>query len=324
MEGYFEIPHRMKSVSRLRAGGVIRVCDIPEAGFRTLPSLVSSGKYGGMVARMPRINIEDVWWDDPRRDELANLSKSKQMADGIAIGFWRLAQTWHRAGSLIPYDIFERVPYWSEFVQCGLAIKRPEGYYVCGKDEKFQWLTDRRKSGQKGGNAEPKQTKAKRIKRKQVEASSSSSSSSSFSTSPYLPSDRNLSASGGDAIASEPPVRTLGSEIWESYAAAYRTIYGTDPVRNKTTNSQCKALGERLGRDAPLVAEFFLSHRDMFYSRSMHPLGLLLRDAEKLRTEWKTGRMMTGAIAKQASVMSNNQQALEIALEMMNREDGAK
>lgn len=46
----------------------------------------------------------------------------------------------------------------------------------------------------------------------------------------------------------------------------------------------------RLGADeAPGVARFYLSHRHALYVSAKHCPDLLLRDCERLRTEWATG-----------------------------------
>lgn len=77
---------------------------------------------------------------------------------------------------------------------------------------------------------------------------------------------------------------------WDSYSGAYEKKYGTAPIRNKRASALLCQLVDRLGeKEAPLVAEFFLAHSDFLYTKSRHDLSLLLRDAEKLRTEWITG-----------------------------------
>jgi hypothetical protein len=88
---------------------------------------------------------------------------------------------------------------------------------------------------------------------------------------------------------------------WESYRHAYDQRYGTPPIRNASVNAKLSQFVKRVGEEeAPLVAEFYLTHNDAFYVKSMHPVGLLLRDAEKIRTEWATGRRMTSGEAKSA------------------------
>ena len=47
--------------------------------------------------------------------------------------------------------------------------------------------------------------------------------------------------------------------------------------------------------EAPEVAAFYVRHNAALYVRAGHAVDLLLRDAEKLRTEWATGRIITDA-----------------------------
>ena len=88
-------------------------------------------------------------------------------------------------------------------------------------------------------------------------------------------------------------------EAWEAYAAAYQARYGADPVRNATVNGQLANFVKRIGQDeAPQVAAFYVGHAGRMYVQAMHPLNLLVRDAEKLRTEWATGRIQTETKAR--------------------------
>lgn len=106
-------------------------------------------------------------------------------------------------------------------------------------------------------------------------------------------------------VAALPRV-AKGSMTWERYRTVYRGRYGADPVRNQTINSQIARLVDRLGaEDAPEVAAFYLSHNDPFYVRKRHPVGLLLQDAESLRTQWATGIKATTGEAKNAEVQDN-------------------
>ena len=97
--------------------------------------------------------------------------------------------------------------------------------------------------------------------------------------------------------ATEPPKSGFA---WNAYAAAYRLRYGTDPVRNSKANALLCKLVERLGADeAPPVAAFYVGHQGAWYVKNGHALDYLLRDAEKLRTEWATGAMVTDSQARQ-------------------------
>jgi hypothetical protein len=91
------------------------------------------------------------------------------------------------------------------------------------------------------------------------------------------------------------------AETWKFYAGAYYRRYGTDPVQNATVNGQLAQLVKRLGaKEAPAVAQFFVSHNRGLYVSAKHPVNLLLRDAEGLRTEWATGHQVTDTEARNA------------------------
>lgn len=249
---------------------------------------------------MPRLNIEDEWFDDPRREALIGVLGLA--ADGVAIRMWRLAQTYYRAGVLVPVDLFERVPHWREFEGAGLAERREDGVYVKGQRDRFAWLKAKSEAGAVGGKspkkthaAPGKQTEAKRSKTKQTEASSSASSSPSSSASSSASTSVSEIMKSSDGLAPAP-----AAPIWESYREAYRGRYGVDPVRNATVNSQLKAFGARVpAGEGGEIAAFYVRHNDSFYVRQMHPVGLLLKDAEKLRSEWFTGRRVTGGVARE-------------------------
>lgn len=114
-----------------------------------------------------------------------------------------------------------------------------------------------------------------------------------------------------------------GSPVWDAYESAYESRYKTKPVRNAKTNSLCTQLVKRLGADdAPEVARFFLSHRDAYYSKRGHPLTSLVADAEKLRTEWATGRLITSGDARAGELRQGNVQAAKKAIERMGGGNG--
>jgi hypothetical protein len=104
--------------------------------------------------------------------------------------------------------------------------------------------------------------------------------------------------------AKKEPPKT--GEAWAAYATAYRLRYRAEPVRNLMVNSQMAQVVGRLGAEAAMVAAFYLNHKNRFYVEKMHPVGLLLQDAEKLRTEWFTGQQVTQAQAFQADRTQTN------------------
>jgi hypothetical protein len=79
--------------------------------------------------------------------------------------------------------------------------------------------------------------------------------------------------------------------VWNSYAAAYERRYRCDPLRDATVNGILAKFVGRVGADdAPAIAAFYVGTNAPFYVKQMHPVSLLLRDAEALRTQWTTGR----------------------------------
>jgi hypothetical protein len=111
------------------------------------------------------------------------------------------------------------------------------------------------------------------------------------------------------------------AQTWDSYSKAYKSRYGVEPVRNASVNGQLAQVVGKLGEsDAPPVAAFFLSHQNALYVRAMHPVQLLLRDAEKLRTEWVTGRTVTSTQANLADRTQTNANVFGPMIEQAQRE----
>ncbi len=105
------------------------------------------------------------------------------------------------------------------------------------------------------------------------------------------------------------PGRTI--QVWEAYSQAYSARHGAEPTRNAKINGMLGKFMDRVPvEEAPAIAAFYVSHNGRLYVNSMHAIDLLLRDAEKLRTEWQTGKVMTTSEARNAeSVDSVRQQA---------------
>lgn len=94
--------------------------------------------------------------------------------------------------------------------------------------------------------------------------------------------------------------------VWQGYLEAYLARYGIEPVRNAKVNGQLARFVQRIpAAEAAEVAAFYVSHSGAFYVRAGHPVDLLLRDAEKLRTEWATGRRITETGARQGDQRQN-------------------
>ena len=97
------------------------------------------------------------------------------------------------------------------------------------------------------------------------------------------------------------------ADTWAAYSTAYEARYGVEPVRNATVNGQLAQLVSRLGADeSPMVAAWYVGHQNQFYVGAGHSVGVLLRDAEKLRTQWATNRATTQTQALQADKTAAN------------------
>ena len=112
------------------------------------------------------------------------------------------------------------------------------------------------------------------------------------------------------------------AETWAAYSEAYESAYSVKPVRNAQVNGQLSQLVARLGAaEAPEVARWFLRHRNGLYVSAMHSVNLLLRDAEKLRTEWATGRQVTRTQAQQQDRTQTNANAFSKILAEAQRQE---
>lgn len=109
----------------------------------------------------------------------------------------------------------------------------------------------------------------------------------------------------------ETALQAACRETWRAYSDAYAVRYGVAPVRNQKVSSQVKSFVRRLGyEESPQVAAWFVRHPGSYYAGRMHDFGCLLTDAEKLRTEWATGRVMTAGKARQSDRAGTTMAAL--------------
>ena len=101
--------------------------------------------------------------------------------------------------------------------------------------------------------------------------------------------------------ADETALQTACKETWKAYSIEYQNRYKVEPIRNASVNSQIKGFCGRVAHnEAPHIAGFYVWHNQSFYVTQMHPTSLLLKDAEKLRTEWATNTKATTSQARLA------------------------
>lgn len=142
---------------------------------------------------------------------------------------------------------------------------------------------------------------------------------------PSIPTSSSLSSSLS-IPSSQPPEKQEPSKAkpavpkstatWNAYAKAFQARYGAEPIRDASINSiLCKFVDKIPNGNAPAVAEFYISHNSRFYVEAKHPVNLLLRDVQKIHTDWATGMQTTSTQAQQLDRKQNNlsvgQQVLE-------------
>jgi len=121
---------------------------------------------------------------------------------------------------------------------------------------------------------------------------------------------------GGKLEPLHEPVRkkkqpSEGSAVWDAYEIAYRNRHKVEPIRNAKVNGQCKSLVTQVGaREAVELVRYYVDRNDAFYVNAKHPLGLLLLELQKLRTEYATGQSMTMRDARRQEVHASTDQAL--------------
>lgn len=129
---------------------------------------------------MARINVEDDYWSDPRREILARLVGDQERADGRMLRAWRVAQGFWKKDELIPPRMWDTGGF-DGILEADLAEKRDGGIYVRGAEGHFGWLESRARAGQKGGKRSGETRKKKAAAKepneanpKQIEANASS------------------------------------------------------------------------------------------------------------------------------------------------------
>jgi len=123
-----------------------------------------------------------------------------------------------------------------------------------------------------------------------------------------------------DAKPKKKPVDTKAT--WRSYIDGYCNRYGVEPLRNKQTNSQMAQFCRSVALDeAPLIAAYYVMHNEQWFVKSSHSVGILLQNAQKLRTEWATNTMVTSTTARQIDNSQSNANAVQEAIRI-SREQG--
>ena len=137
------------------------------------------------------------------------------------------------------------------------------------------------------------------------------------------PSDIVPDKSGTKKVPLDTELQATCKATWKSYSDAHFIRYGIEPVRNAPVNAAIKAFCQKVpAHEAPHIATFYVNHNDKYYVQKTHPVSLMSKDAEGLRTQWATGRTMTSTRANQLDSTATNANAAQEAIAMLRRRNG--
>ena len=109
------------------------------------------------------------------------------------------------------------------------------------------------------------------------------------------------------ASGRKPAPAGKSNPVFEAYSGAYKEVYDAIPARNAKVNTALCQLIDRLGLNGAIgVADFFPRHNGRWYVEKGHAVTIMLADAEKLHTEWVTGKSMTSTKARQLDRTTSN------------------
>lgn len=104
------------------------------------------------------------------------------------------------------------------------------------------------------------------------------------------------------------------ASAWVAYSDAYRRRYTVEPVRNAQVNAQmAQFVAKVAAEEAPEIAAFYVRHNDRFYLSKGHSVGAMLRDAEKLRMEWASGRVVNPTLPNEPAWRAEQRQRTQQA-----------
>lgn len=119
-----------------------------------------------------------------------------------------------------------------------------------------------------------------------------------------------------------PGEHTKSHKTWIAYAVAYEQRYKSWPIWNASVGGQIAKFIDRIGQElAPRVAVHFVRRvNEDFVVKQMHPVKLLLSDAEKWATQYQTGTTMTSTRARQADQAEANATVVGEAMAILRQQ----
>jgi hypothetical protein len=111
------------------------------------------------------------------------------------------------------------------------------------------------------------------------------------------------------------------SATWEAYTDAFYARYQIHPDRDAKTNGQLMQVLKRFGAEnSPHIVRFYLTLNNRNYIEKRHSVGLLLIDAETIRTNWKLGQGVTATEAMNVDKSANQRAVVDRVVEKFRRQ----
>jgi hypothetical protein len=114
------------------------------------------------------------------------------------------------------------------------------------------------------------------------------------------------------AVAVKTEKQQGNADTWNAYANAYFNRYGIEPLRNAQINTQISKFVDVVGIElAPVLARFYINLDTPFYLQKTHPVGLMITDAQAIRTQYLTGRQITRQDIKRVEQSRTSRNAID-------------
>lgn len=267
---------------------------------------------------MARLNIEDCWWTDPRREKLGSLLGSMMLADAVIIRAWRIAQQfWSNERGLIPKHVFDTIEANANLIQANLAEERENGFYIKGSSQYLEWTAERRLAARAGGlkSAQNRSKKPKQTASKRKQTQPSYSYSSSFSSSDSY-SDSEVKTLENQKAATVTPIAPVSNvnEVIAVYCDEWRVRYKseTSPTIGGKNAGLLKTLVKDLGSEKAkryIVAYFQMP--DSWFIKKRHDIITLLGSLNAITHYLESGKLITNREIAQLDSAMTNQNTLQ-------------
>ena len=197
-----------------------------------------------------------------------------------------------------------------------------------GEMRKAQLAEEQKRSSPDAPNAVGQATKAQSVNKGEITAETTAEIITTEAVATVEP--MTVTAPNGTvyeipAALKYPGAETKTHKAWIAYAIAYERRYNAWPTWNATVAGQISKFIDRVGVDnAPFVVVHYVRRvNEQFVVQQMHPVKLLLADAEKWMTQAQTNRTVTRTEAAQADKTQSNMNAAgdagAMALEIIAR-----